>query len=75
MTESMTIFLIIGSVGFLFLLVSFVVGDLFDMIGLGFDAFGQRTRLRCVKTISRLILQSSGFQFFNCQKDQTFAPG
>ena len=75
MTESMTIFLIIGSAGFLFLLISFFVGDLFDMLGLDFNAFGQRTRLRCVKTISRLIFQSSGFQFFNCQRDQTFAPG
>ena len=36
MTGSMTIFLIIGSVGFLFLLVSFVVGDLFDILDLDF---------------------------------------
>ncbi len=34
----MTIFLAIGGVGFLFLLISFVVGDLFDMIGLDFGA-------------------------------------
>lgn len=33
----MTIFLAIGGVGFLFLLISFIVGDLFDMLGLGFD--------------------------------------
>ena len=38
MTGLMTIFLIIGSVGFLFLLISFVIGDLFDMIGFHFGA-------------------------------------
>ena len=38
MTGLMITFLIIGSVGFLFLLISFIVGDLFDMIGLDFDA-------------------------------------
>ena len=38
MTGLMTIFLIIGGVGFLFLLISFVVGDLFDLIGLDFGA-------------------------------------
>ncbi len=38
MTGLMTIFLIIGSVGFLFLLISFVVGDLFDMLGFDFGA-------------------------------------
>lgn len=34
----MTIFLAIGGIGFLFLLVSFLVGDLFDMIGLEFGS-------------------------------------
>lgn len=33
----MTIFLAIGGFGFLFLLVSFIVGDLFEMIGFDFD--------------------------------------
>ncbi|MGI8495258.1 MAG: hypothetical protein ACR2L1_08100 [Pyrinomonadaceae bacterium] len=34
----MTIFLAIGGVGFLFLLISFVVGDLFDIFGMDFGA-------------------------------------
>ena len=38
MTGLMTIFLIIGSVGFLFLLISSVVGDLFNMLGFDFGA-------------------------------------
>jgi len=33
----MTIFLVIGGLGFLFLLVSFIVGDLFDALGFDFD--------------------------------------
>lgn len=33
----MTIFLAIGGLGFLFLLVSFIVGDIFDAIGFDFD--------------------------------------
>ncbi len=36
MTGLMTIFLVIGAVGFLFLLISFIIGDLFDIIGLDF---------------------------------------
>ncbi len=38
MTGLMTIFLAIGAVGFLFLLISFVVGDLFDLLGFDFGA-------------------------------------
>ena len=33
----MTIFLVIGGLGFLFLLVSFIVGDIFNAIGFDFD--------------------------------------
>ena len=33
----MTIFLAIGGLGFLFLLISFIVGDIFDAIGFDFD--------------------------------------
>lgn len=33
MTELMTIFLIIGAVGFLFLVLSLIVGDIFDAVG------------------------------------------
>ena len=33
MTELMTIFLVIGGLGFLFLLISLIVGDIFDAIG------------------------------------------
>ena len=33
----MTIFLAIGGLGFLFLLISLIVGDVFDMLGLQFD--------------------------------------
>ena len=36
MTGLMTIFLIIGAIGFLFLLISFVVGDVFEALGFDF---------------------------------------
>ncbi|HEX8288397.1 MAG TPA: hypothetical protein VF556_10395 [Pyrinomonadaceae bacterium] len=36
MTSLMTIFLIIGGLGFLFLLISFIVGDIFEAVGLDF---------------------------------------
>lgn len=36
MTGLMTIFLIIGGIGFLFLLVSLIIGDIFDAVGLDF---------------------------------------
>ena len=38
MTGLMTIFLVIGALGFLFLLISLVVGDIFESVG--FDAAG-----------------------------------
>ena len=37
MTGLMTIFLIIGAIGFLFLLISLVVGDVFEAFGFDFD--------------------------------------
>ncbi len=37
MTGLMTIFMIIGAVGFLFLLISLVVGDVFEAFGFDFD--------------------------------------
>lgn len=42
MTSLMTIFLVIGGLGFLFLLISLLVGDLFDALGFdfGLDAGG-----------------------------------
>jgi hypothetical protein len=36
----LTIFLIIGGIGFLFLLISLVVGDVFELVGLNFDFGG-----------------------------------
>ena len=38
MTGLTTIFLAIGGIGFLFLLISLIVGDLFEMIGFDFDS-------------------------------------
>ena len=38
MTGLITIFLVIGGIGFLFLLISLILGDLFDMIGNHFDS-------------------------------------
>jgi hypothetical protein len=40
MTGLMTIFLIIGAVGFLFLLISLVIGDVFEAVGFDFDFGG-----------------------------------
>jgi hypothetical protein len=37
MTGLMTIFVVIGAIGFLFLLISLVVGDIFEAVGLDFD--------------------------------------
>lgn len=38
MPSLLTIFLVIGGIGFLFLLISLLIGDLFDMVGVEIDS-------------------------------------
>jgi len=55
-----TIFLIIGGIGFLFLVVSFIAGDLFEMLGFDLSA-GQDFAILDSRVISIFLSSFGGF--------------
>jgi hypothetical protein len=57
----MTIFLAIGGLGFLFLLVSLIIGDLFDAIGFNFDGPNSDFGILDSRVISVFLTAFGGF--------------
>lgn len=57
----LTVFLIIGGIGLAFLLISFIVGDIFDLIGLNFDAANGDFGLFDSRVISIFLTAFGGF--------------
>jgi membrane protein implicated in regulation of membrane protease activity len=61
MTTLLTIFVIIGGIGLLFLLISLLVGDFFEALGFDFDNNGQDFGLLDSRVISVFLLAFGGF--------------
>jgi len=57
----MTIFLAIGGLGFLFLLISLIIGDLFDAIGFNFDGPNSDFGILDSRVISVFLTAFGGF--------------
>jgi membrane protein implicated in regulation of membrane protease activity len=57
----LTVFLIIGAIGLAFLLISFIVGDIFDLIGLNFDVANDDFGLLDSRVISIFLTAFGGF--------------
>lgn len=57
----MTIFLAIGGIGFLFLVISLIVGDLFDSIGFNFDGPNSDFGVLDSRVISVFLTAFGGF--------------
>lgn len=57
----MTIFLAIGAIGFLFLLISLIIGDVFDSLGFNFDGVDGDVGVLDSRVISVFLTAFGGF--------------